>query len=117
MLLTVSPVPLTATAENRHVLVSTIHSKSILRAVAGELASRFDFIDYFPSYEIVISPPFRGMFFQNNMRSVHEQGVDFVMSHFFAQHKPEQTETAKSRDIDNEDFCDEVFLELERIKS
>jgi hypothetical protein len=114
MLLTVSPVPLTATAENRHVLVSTIHSKSILRAVAGELASRFDFIDYFPSYEIIMSPPFRGMFFQNNMRTVHEQGVDFVMSHFFAQHKPAQSETGKSYDLDNEDFCDEVFLELER---
>ena len=117
MLLTVSPVPLTATAENRHVLVSTIHSKSILRAVAGELASRFDFIDYFPSFEIVMSPPFRGMFFQNNMRSVHEQGVDFVMSHFFAQHKPNQTKAVATCDIDNEDFCDEVFLELERIKS
>jgi hypothetical protein len=87
MLLTVSPVPLTATAENRHVLISTIHSKSILRAVAGELASRFDFIDYFPSYEIVMSPPFRSMFFKNNMRTVYDEGVDFVMSHFFSQHK------------------------------
>ncbi len=113
MLLTVSPVPLTATAEDRHVLVSTIHSKSILRAVAGELAQRFDFVDYFPSYEIVMSPPFRGMFFQNNMRTVHEQGVDFVMSHFFAQHQPDGAERA-AEVADDELFCDEVLLEAER---
>jgi hypothetical protein len=35
-LLTVSPVPLTATASGAHVLTSTMHSKSILRAAAGE---------------------------------------------------------------------------------
>jgi hypothetical protein len=115
MLLTVSPVPLTATAEDRHVLVSTVHSKSILRAVAGELTRRFDFVDYFPSYEIVASPPFRGMFFQNNMRTVHDMGVDFVMSHFFAQHKPDDASQTGAAEIDNEDLCDEVFLELERM--
>jgi len=116
MLLTVSPVPLTATAENRHVLLSTTHSKSILRAVAGELANRFDFIDYFPSYEIIMSPPFRGMFFQNNMRTIHEEGVDFVMRHFFAQHAPDKVDISKELDIDNEDFCDEVFLDNNSLK-
>jgi len=121
MLLTVSPVPLTATAEDRHVLVSTIHSKSILRAVAGELERRFEFIDYFPSYEIVVAPPFRGGFFQNNMRTVHEQGVDFVMSHFFSQHRPPSHQHAEMAGacgvgVNNEDFCDEVFLELEQLK-
>lgn len=37
MLLTVSPVPLAATATQNHVLVATTYSKSVLRAVAGEL--------------------------------------------------------------------------------
>jgi len=114
MLLTVSPVPLTATAESRHVLISTMHSKSILRAVAGELERRFDFVDYFPSYEIVMSPPFRGMFFQNNMRTVHDQGVDFIMGHFFAQHQPDDLSQDKASELDNEEFCDEAFLALAR---
>src|SRR5690606_34218267 len=35
VLLTVSPVPLTATMSGNHVLVATMESKSILRAVAG----------------------------------------------------------------------------------
>lgn len=48
-LLTVSPVPLTATASTQHVLPATTYSKSVLRSVAGEMSEDFDDIDYFPS--------------------------------------------------------------------
>ena len=81
-LLTVSPVPLTATAAGEHVLVATNYSKSTLRAVAGDTAARTD-TDYFPSYEIITSFPFRGMFFEPNLRNVSPHGVDFVMDTFF----------------------------------
>lgn len=84
ILLTVSPVPLTATNSGRHVLVATMHSKSILRAVAGHMERRDAGVDYFPSYEIISSPPFRGTFFQDNLRSVDPSGVEFVMSNFFS---------------------------------
>jgi hypothetical protein len=82
-ILTVSPVPLTATATNDHVLTATSHSKSILRAVAGEMKSVNAGVDYFPSYEIITHPAFRGMFFGPNMRSVDAKGVEFVMDSFF----------------------------------
>lgn len=82
-ILTVSPVPLTATKSNNHVLVATMESKSILRAVAGQLAANFGFIDYFPSYEIINSPAFKGVFFEPNQRNVNRHGVDFVMDNFF----------------------------------
>jgi hypothetical protein len=82
-LLTVSPVPLTATASGQHVLVATVESKSVLRAVAGNVARHLDFVDYFPSYEIISSTPFRGTFFEPNQRSVNKAGVDHVMSSFF----------------------------------
>lgn len=82
--LTVSPVPLTATASGQHVLVATTRSKSVLRAVAGEIAEADPNVDYFPSYEIISGAPARAMFFEPNMRSVAPQGVDFVMRHFFA---------------------------------
>ena len=85
-LLTVSPVPLTATACSRHVQVSTVHSKSVLRAVAGELADRFDDIDYFPSYEIITSPWSGDCFYEANMRSVTAAGVAHVMRTFMAAH-------------------------------
>ncbi|WP_390912291.1 GSCFA domain-containing protein [Pseudosulfitobacter sp. SM2401] len=84
VLLTVSPVPLTATASGKHVLTATQYSKSVLRAVAGQAAEDFWFVDYFPSFEIITHPIFRGMFFAPNMRSVVPEGVNTVMSHFFA---------------------------------
>lgn len=83
LLLTVSPVPLTATASGEHVLTSTTHSKSILRAAAGELCANHDRIDYFPSYELITGSPFRAMFFEPNLRSVSPKGVSMVMENFF----------------------------------
>lgn len=83
-LLTVSPVPLTATASGAHVLTATTYSKSVLRGVAGEVAGKLPYVDYFPSYEIITAPVFRGMFYEPNMRSVHPDGVAFVMRNFFA---------------------------------
>lgn len=121
VILTVSPVPLTATASGRHVVVATMESKSILRAVAGDLARAFDHIDYFPSYEIINSPAFRGMFFEPNMRGVNPHGVDFVMDAFFAGlHKafgaPKQTPApdgkAKAKARTAADVvCEEALLE------
>lgn len=82
-ILTVSPVPLTATMSDQHILVATMSSKSILRAVAGQLASDYPYIDYFPSYEIINSPVFKGAFFEPNQRNVNAYGVNFVMESFF----------------------------------
>lgn len=83
ILLTVSPVPLTATASGEHVLMATSHSKSILRAVAGDTKNANASVDYFPSYEIITHPVFRGMFFGPNQRTVDPKGIEFVMDSFF----------------------------------
>lgn len=83
-LLTVSPVPLTATASGAHVLPATTYSKSTLRAVAGDLATAHSNVDYFPSYEIITSAPYRARFFEDNLRSVAPAGVEHVMRQFFA---------------------------------
>ena len=84
VLLTVSPVPLTATSSGQHVLVATTFSKAVLRAVAGEIAAADPDTDYFPSYEIIAGAPARAGFFAPNLRSVEPAGVDLVMRHFFA---------------------------------
>src|SRR5699024_6960183 len=82
MILTVSPVPLIATASDEHVLPATTYSKSVLRVAAHEMASTFSDISYFPSYEIINSPQGRGYYFDPDLRSVNDQGVEYVMSHF-----------------------------------
>ena len=93
IILTVSPVPLTATAATDHVLIATTYSKSVLRSVAGALAQENDNIDYFPSYEMIASPWSKGFFFESNMRAVNSGGVAAVMRIFFDQHggKPRET--------------------------
>jgi hypothetical protein len=84
LLLTVSPVPLTATASGQHVLPATMRSKAVLRAVAAELAEDEPAADYFPSYEIIAGPPARSCFYEPNLRGVVAEGVGLVMRHFFA---------------------------------
>ena len=87
-LLTVSPVPLVATATAQQVVVASSYSKSVLRAAAGHLEAKYPYVDYFPSYEIIASHAMRGAFYEPDMRSVVKPGVDHVMSHFFRQHAP-----------------------------
>lgn len=96
MLLTVSPVPLTATASDDHVLVATTYSKSVLRAVCGSLSKEFDNVDYFPSYELITAPLSRGFFYEPNMREVTEIGVSTVMETFFAAHDARRAPVRKA---------------------
>ena len=98
LLLTVSPVPLTATAAPVHVLAATTWSKSTLRAVAGDLENSSPRIDYFPSFEIVTNPASRGVFYAANLRSVMTEGVQVVMQTFMAAHKPD-TASAKAAPV------------------
>ena len=110
---TVSPVPLMATATDKQVVVATTYSKSVLRSVAGFLAEQYGFVDYFPSYEIVSSPPVRGSFYAPDMRAVVEAGVEHVMSVFFAEHEPPKNPKALTVEsqMDEEDvMCDEEIL-------
>ena len=86
LLLTVSPVPLAATATGGHIFTATQHSKATLRAAAGELVAEEPAIDYFPSYELVTGAPFDAGYIAPNAREVSKKGVDFVMSAFFAHH-------------------------------
>ena len=81
VVLTVSPVPLAATAENRHVLVSTTYSKSVLRVACDMIVRENKNVVYFPSYEIVASGH-AGRYFGPDNRSVTEEGVAHVMRIF-----------------------------------
>lgn len=83
IILTVSPVPLIATMGGRHVLSATTYSKSVLRVAAEHVASRFERVGYFPSYEIITSAASRGRYYAEDLRSVTEEGVSHVMRCFF----------------------------------
>lgn len=80
ILLTVSPVPLAATAQpGAHVLAATTYSKSVLRVAAGMMADANAQVHYFPSYEIITSSASRGRYYAEDLRNVTEDGVNHVM--------------------------------------
>jgi hypothetical protein len=116
VLLTVSPVPLMATASEEHVAVATMRSKSTLRAAASALVAESAWVDYFPSFEIIASSPMQGRFFEADMRSVSAAGVDHVMKEFFGMHPPpagstdEQATRPVVLDDDEAVACDEELM-------
>ena len=117
-LLTVSPVPITATASGRHVLTSSAYSKSTLRSVAGQLSTNQKHIEYFPSYEIVTNPRVHSTAFSDNLRSVRDETVEIVMRHFFDEHpaiqinKHQQVSSESSKKTLEDIQCEEVLLEV-----
>lgn len=127
VLLTVSPVPLIATYEDEHVLSATTYSKSVLRAVAGELTKAFEFVSYFPSYEIITGSFNKGAYYESDLRSVKPEGVAHVMGVFMdymvAENGVIQSEKKKEDIVDqsllveiekNSDIvCDEELIDSE----
>lgn len=118
-MLTVSPVPLTATASDEHVLAATTYSKSVLRAVAGQLKQTFEDVDYFPSYELISSHVSRGLLYDDNLRTVSSRGVEAAMDAFLLEHNVEiaAPPSGRSSDYDDDDdddnkvICEEMALE------
>jgi hypothetical protein len=83
VILTVSPVPLVATARaDTHVLAATIYSKSVLRVAAEMVAQGRSGVAYFPSYEIITGRFDGGTYFAEDRRSVTGAGVAHVMRVF-----------------------------------
>jgi hypothetical protein len=88
LLMTVSPVNLWATFRtDLDVISASCNSKSTLRAVADEFASRHENVFYFPAYEMAtIYQPLSGRSFFSDGREnyhVNKPTVKFIMQHFF----------------------------------
>ncbi len=75
ILLTVSPVPLTATYTGRDVLVANGLSKAVLRTAADEIIAENDHIDYFPSYESITLSA-RDAAWEDDQRHVEQAAID-----------------------------------------
>jgi hypothetical protein len=82
VILTVSPVPLIATYEDRNVLVATSYSKSVLRVVADMLWREHNWVEYFPSYEIITGSYNDSLYYESDYRGINKLGVDHAMRCF-----------------------------------
>ena len=124
ILLTVSPVPLNATYVPQNVWSSTTYSKAVLRAVAGDVARELEYVDYFPSYEIITCPQVQGRYFEDDLREVKDVGVRHVMKvfgrHYFestdlktnkkSSESTSATRTSRASGV-SDVFCDEDLLD------
>jgi len=80
IVLTVSPIPMRATFFPRSAVVSNNVSKASLIYAAHIISEEFDFVHYFPSYEIVqylLEDPY-----QWDYRHVTDDAIEFIMSCF-----------------------------------
>ncbi|MGJ8668074.1 MAG: GSCFA domain-containing protein [Oceanococcus sp.] len=81
IIISVSPVPLTATFSHRDVAVANMLSKSMLRSCAETWIGNHSDIQYFPSYEMaVMSDPTR--VFKEDRVHIQESFVELIMAHF-----------------------------------
>ncbi len=116
VILTVSPVPLEATYAPNHVLTSTTYSKAALRVAAEELSAAHDWVEYFPSFEIITGNFNRGHYFGEDLREVTPEGVGHVMKLFLkhftagtgAPTKVARSETREGQAV----ICDEEALRV-----
>jgi len=83
VILSVSPVPLVATATEDHVLVATTYSKSVLRVAASEIVAAEPNVRYFPAYEIITGPQAPDDFYQRDRREVTDAAVTVAMHALF----------------------------------
>lgn len=87
IVVTVSPVPLTATFTGRDPVVANMRSKSILRVVAEDFAEAHDDVDYFPSFEMISHAPRRKAFHPDCLH-VADRAVGQVIGRFLEAYVP-----------------------------
>jgi len=118
IILTVSPVPLMASMQPRHVAESNIASKSTLRAAIDYLKDETKLrFSYFPSYEIVTTASCGGPFLKAPpQHGVTTAGIDTVMSIALDEYLPNQaTKTSNVFNDDEEQICEE-YLQANNIQ-
>ena len=81
IILTVSPVPFSRTFSPEDAITSNSLSKSMLLIAARDLADRLDYVDYFPSFEMVTSSH-RAWAYEPDMVHVMPRCVEQVVTQF-----------------------------------
>jgi PAS domain-containing protein len=83
IVLSVSPVGIIATYEDRHVIESNSAVKAILRAAADEIRRVRPGVAYFPSYDLATVSPNVSRFYRDDTRRITSRGIDQTMRVFF----------------------------------
>jgi hypothetical protein len=95
IVISVSPVGIIATYEDRHVIESNCAVKAILRAAADEIKRSRPDIAYFPSYDLATVSPNVSRFYRDDTRRITSIGIDQTMRIFF-DHLTEQATSSRT---------------------
>lgn len=113
-ILTLSPIPLAATMEPRHVLEATGYSKAVLRVAIETIRHTYTQVSYFPAWEWVHYDPARAL--TPERRRVRAETVSTLMHYFergFVCERPQAPEARISVEPEDFEVCDgEALLEL-----
>ena len=85
VVLTVSPVPLHRSFNTHDIFVNNYESKCTLRAVAGQICREYDWVHYFPSFEIVWGTGATAYQAKDRLH-VKEEVVDRIIAAFMEAH-------------------------------
>lgn len=85
VVLTVSPVPLHRSFNEHDIFVNNMESKCTLRAVAAQICREFDWVHYFPSFEIVWGIG-ASAYMDKDLLHVKEEVVRNIMDLFLVSH-------------------------------
>ena len=82
VIVTVSPVPMSETFTGEDVIVANNYSKSSLRAVAEDAARDRENVQYYPSYDAIVTSPRSLAYSSEDELHVLDQAVEEITSHF-----------------------------------
>lgn len=82
LILTVSPVPMAATMLPTHVVRASLHSKSVLKVAAENVAARHPHVDYFAAYDAVMQNLGGEQLFADGGRRPADEVADRVVRFF-----------------------------------
>ncbi|MEE8451076.1 MAG: GSCFA domain-containing protein [Thermoguttaceae bacterium] len=82
IILTVSPIPLSATMTRLDIRIANTESKSRIRAAVSQFVESFPDVHYFHSYEIVTMADSLGDFMKKDGRHLHRHAVEYIVGQF-----------------------------------
>ena len=92
ILVTVSPVPLSATFRQQDVLTANCYSKSVLRAAVEKFVAEYSNVYYFPAYEFATLSNPLCVWSKNDLIHVSREFVDYVIGSVLEGSMPQSQE-------------------------
>lgn len=116
VIITISPVPFGATHRWQDVMVANAYSKSLLRTAAEEITTKYDQVDYLPSYESVTISQ-RDLTWEDDQVHVKKAVIDLNVGRMVQRYVTSQGDVVETNEEQTRRLADLapnlLFLELD----